>query len=187
MGYCEGETLQQKIDKKTLKLKKVLDYAIQTAQGISEAHSQGVTHRDIKPSNLMVTKKDVVKILDFGISKVDHFEMHTKTGAVFGSLGYMSPEQSTGKPLDRRTDIWSFGVVLYEALTGRMPFPGENEGVILNGILNEQPPSLSELVPNIPLVLERIVERAMAKNPDDRYQTTAEVRSLLARIGQSLS
>lgn len=175
MGFCEGETLQQKIENKKLKLRKVLDYAIQTAQGLSEAHNQGITHRDIKASNLMVTPKGVVKILDFGISKVDRFDMHTRTGAVFGSLGYMSPEQSTGKTLDHRTDIWSFGVVLYQAFSGRMPFQGENDGVILNGILNEQPPALRELVPNIPIVLEHIVEKAMAKNPDDRYTNIDEM------------
>ncbi len=175
MGYCGGETLQQKIDNKTLKLKKVLLYAIQTAQGISEAHSHGIIHRDIKPANLMVTKKDVVKILDFGIAKVGRLGMDTREGAVFGSLGYMSPEQSTGVPVDHRTDIWSLGVVLYEALTGRTPFEGEHEGTILNGILNEQPIAMSELVTGIPRELERIVNRALDKNKEERYQHMDEM------------
>ena len=140
MGYCEGETIKQKIKKGELKLKKALDYAVQIAQGMSEAHGRRIIHRDIKPANLMVTKNDVVKILDFGISKVQHFDLHTKTGAVFGSSWYMSPEQATGQPLDHRTDIWSFGISLYEMFTGKTPFQGEQPAAILNGILNKEVP-----------------------------------------------
>jgi serine/threonine protein kinase len=182
MAYCEGETIEKKIKKGPLKLKEALDYAIQIALGLSEAHGRGIVHRDIKPSNLMVTKNDVVKILDFGISKVRHVDLHTKTGAVFGSLWYMSPEQATGTTLDQRTDIWSFGVSLYEMLTGRTPFQGEHEGTILNGILNEEAPLMSDLCEDIPMELERLVGKALAKNPDERYQQVDDMLADLQRL-----
>ena len=186
MAYCEGETIEKKIKKGELKLKKALDYAIQVAQGLSEAHKRQIIHRDIKPANLIVTKKDVVKILDFGISKVRHFDLHTKTGAVFGSLWYMSPEQATGKTLDHRTDIWSFGVSLYEMFTGQMPFQGEHEGTILNNILNQEAPPMSELCPHAPSELERVVDKALAKNPAERYQHVDDMLVDLQRLKRQL-
>lgn len=170
MAYCEGETLKQKIASGSLKLKNVLDYSIQTARGLAEAHEKGIIHRDIKPSNLIVTKNEVVKILDFGLARVANVDLNTKTGARFGTLSYMSPEQASGKTVDHRTDIWSFGVSMYEMLTGQLPFQRENEAAVLLGIINEQAQPIAETIRDIPVELERIVTKSMAKRADYRYQ-----------------
>lgn len=164
MAFCKGETLKQKIAGGPLRPKNVLDYSMQIAQGLAEAHEKGIIHRDIKLSNLMVTRNDVVKILDFGLARVAHIDLDTKTGARFGTLSYMSPEQASGKKVDHRSDIWSFGVSMYEMLTGQLPFQGEHEAAVLHGILNEQPEPMTKSGRYVPPEFERIVTKTMAKH-----------------------
>ncbi|MCZ6820211.1 MAG: protein kinase [Calditrichaeota bacterium] len=175
MAYCEGESLRVKINRGSVKVDMALDYAIQIASGLAAAHQLGIVHRDIKPANCIVSKNGFVKIVDFGIAKVAGVDLHTKTGARFGTISYMSPEQALGQDVDSRTDIWSFGVTLYELLSGRRPFQGEHEGTIINGILNKKAPPMADSSRQFPLELEEIVDRATMKTPNKRYQDTDDM------------
>jgi len=170
MACVEGETLRQKISSGPLKLEEAVDIAIQIAQGLQEAHERGIVHRDIKSSNIMVTPKSQVKIMDFGLAKLVTGPRVTKTGATVGTAAYMSPEQAQGLAVDRRTDIWSLGVVLYEMLTGRLPFSGEYYQAVIYRILNEAPEPITSLRAGVPMELERIVGKALEKDPKRRYQ-----------------
>src|SRR3990172_4951765 len=139
MEYVEGETLKQKLRERPLPIKDVVEIAIAVAEGLAKAHEKGVLHRDIKSENVMISKDGVVKIMDFGLAAVAGRTKVTKEGMTVGTLAYMSPEQAMGEKLDQRTDIWSLGVVLYEMVTGRLPFPGDYEQAILYRVLNEEP------------------------------------------------
>jgi len=183
MEYVEGVTLREHLSGNRLNLHQVLDIGIQIASALNAAHDSHVIHRDIKPENIMLRRRDgIVKVLDFGLAKpikqdVDSSAaLHTETGIVMGTVSYMSPEQSLAlKTLDYRTDIWSLGVVLYEMIAGRVPFEGKD---LLQQIvaIQEQPHTpLSTFVKYIPEQLEQIIDKALAKNPNDRYQTTAEM------------
>ncbi len=181
MGYYEGETLKKRIEdsieNRGLKIEDGMDVAIQIAAGLARAHEAGIVHRDIKPANIIVTTRGEVRILDFGLAKLSNQSMLTRAGSTLGTAAYMSPEQARGDEVDHRTDIWSLGVILYEMFTGRKPFQSDYEQAMIYAILNEDPKPLRALNPELPEVIEQIVQRAMAKNPDERYMKTAELLS----------
>jgi serine/threonine protein kinase/Tol biopolymer transport system component len=171
MPCYDGETLRQRIERGPLSIDEATDIAQQIARGLSKAHRRGIVHRDIKPANLMLTGDGVVKILDFGLAKLAGAAAITRTGSSVGTPAYMSPEQARGEDVDHRTDLWSLGVVLYEMLAGRRPFGGEHEQAVLYSIFNEAPKPLSEIRPDAPPDLARIVGGLLAKDPADRYPT----------------
>ncbi len=178
MPYYEGETLKQMIERGPLAPARVLDYGAQISAGLAHAHLAGVVHRDIKPANLLVTPGGRVKILDFGIAKVSDMNL-TRTGAVLGTLSYMSPEQACGEPVDHRADLWSLGVVLYELLTGRPPFTAESREALFHGIQYHEPPGIATLRPEVPAALEAVVSRLLEKDPARRYPNAAAVGAVL--------
>jgi len=186
MAYYEGEDLKSKIERGPLKLDEALDIAVQIAQGLAKAHGQGIVHRDIKPANILITKDGLVKIVDFGLAKLGGLKL-TKTGQTLGTAQYMSPEQARGEEIDQRTDIWSFGIVLYEMLTGKHAFPGEYEQATLYAIMNEDPEPVTALRSGVPMELERIVKKCLEKNLAERYQTTADLIADLRRLQRTLS
>jgi len=175
MACYEGETLKKKIEHGPLKTDEALDIAIQIAQGLQEAHKHQIVHRDIKPANVLITASGVVKIVDFGLAKLAGRTVLTKSGSTVGTAAYMSPEQARGEAVDARTDIWSLGVVMYEMVTGRLPFPAEYAEAIVYRILHEEPEAITSLRSNVPMELERIVKKAVAKNPEDRFQNTGDI------------
>ncbi|MFC1565316.1 serine/threonine protein kinase, partial [candidate division KSB1 bacterium] len=169
MAYYEGGTLKEKIDSGPLRIDEALTIAIQAAEGLQEAHEKGVIHRDIKPANIMITDKGQVKIMDFGLAKSIAGSMVTKAGTTLGTIGFMSPEQSRGDAVDKRTDIWSLGVLLYNMLTGQMPFKGEYEHAIIYSIMNTEPEPPTALRTGIPMELEQYISKCLAKDPAERY------------------
>ena len=186
MACYDGATLKQRIADGALSLTESLDVAIQTAEGLAEAHRAGMVHRDIKPANLMVTSSGVVKILDFGLAKLVGSEGITQPGTVLGTVAYMSPEQLQGQPVDQRTDIWSLGVVAYEMVTGERPFKGEELQAISLGILQQEPTAVTSVRAGVPPEVERVVARALSKRKEDRYQTVADLLSELRAIRRGL-
>ncbi len=175
MEYIEGSTLREKLRENGLKVQTALPYAIQILKALKEAHSKGIVHRDIKCNNIMVTPDDRIKIMDFGLAKLKGSAQVTKTGKTVGTITYMSPEQVRGEEVDRRSDIWSFGVVLYEMLTGVLPFKEDYEHAVMYSILNEDPPPVTRVTPSLPHELEEIVNRCIAKDPSERYQNVADL------------
>ena len=169
MAYVEGASLNQKIRARPLKLDEALDLAIQAGEGLQAAHQKGIVHRDVKTSNLMVTKDGRVQIMDFGLAQLLGRTKLTETGTSLGTPAYMSPEQARGEAVDRRTDIWSLGVVLYEMVGGQLPFKGERDAGVAHSILNEDPEPLTALRTGVPIEWDRVVSKALAKNPDERY------------------
>ena len=187
MAYIKGQSLNDKVKSAPLRLEEVLDIGMQVAQGLQEAHEKGVFHRDIKSSNIMVTDKGQAKIMDFGIAKLTGGTEITKPAAFMGTVTYMSPEQASAKPLDHRTDIWSLGVVLYEMLTGQIPFKGVHEQVILHSILNKSPEPITSLRSGVPLELEAIVNKCLEKDSSERYQTSADLIADLKRLNRDMT
>jgi len=175
MAYIEGQGLREKIKKGPLKLDEALDIALHVAEGLHEAHEKGIVHRDIKSANIMLTAKDQAKIMDFGVAKLSGRTRFTRTGTTMGTIAYMSPEQAHGERVDHRTDIWSLGVVLYEMVTGQLPFKGEYEQAVVYSILNEEPEPITGLRTGVPMELERIVNKTLAKSPNERYQHADEL------------
>ena len=174
MAYYEGETLAHKIKDERLKIKEVIDYTIQIAEGLARAHESHIIHRDIKPANIMITIRGEIKILDFGLAKLSDRTRLTQDATTMGTAAYMSPEQIKGDPVDHRTDIWSLGVVLYEMIAGRSPFKGEYDQSLMYAIVNEEPEPLEALRSDTPKELTEIINKAMRKNPVDRYQNLDE-------------
>jgi TolB-like protein/Flp pilus assembly protein TadD len=180
--YIQGETLKEKIDSGPVKIDEALKIAIQAAEGLQAAHEKGILHRDIKSANIMVNEKGQVKIMDFGLAKLKGQTQITKEGSTLGTAAYMSPEQARGADVDHRTDIWSLGVVLYEMITGRLPFKGEYEQAVIYSIMNEDPEPPTVLRTDIPKEFERIVNKALAKDPSDRYQHVDDMAADLNKL-----
>jgi serine/threonine-protein kinase len=175
MAYVEGATLKERIEAGPMKPSEAVNVAVQVADALREAHDHGIVHRDIKPANIMITAKGRAKILDFGISRSAALTKITKTGTTLGTVAYMSPEQARGEGADSRSDIWSLGVVLYEMLTGRLPFEGDYDQAIVYGILNRDPEPISGSCPDAPPELEGILRKTLAKEPDERYQQAVDL------------
>jgi TolB-like protein/tRNA A-37 threonylcarbamoyl transferase component Bud32/Flp pilus assembly protein TadD len=186
MECVEGKSLRSLIEAGPLKLELAVDIAMQTAAGLQEAHEKGIIHRDIKPANIMITPKGRVKIMDFGLAKAAGRTQLTKEGTTIGTIGYMSPEQARGEEVDRRTDIWSLGVILYEMVTGRRPFEGDYEQAVIYSILNSEPEPLTSLRTGVPMELERVVNKALVKNSNERYQTAADLVADLRHLQRIL-
>jgi non-specific serine/threonine protein kinase len=175
MEYIEGRSLKDVIDAGPLKLEESRNLAMQIAEGIHEAHRRRIVHRDIKPANIMITDEGRVKIMDFGLAKSPGRTQLTREGTTVGTVMYMSPEQTRGEEVDHWTDIWSLGVILYEMISGQPPFKGDHEQAVIYSIVNEEPKPLTSLRTGVPLELERITHKAMAKKPGDRYQHADEL------------
>jgi serine/threonine protein kinase len=182
MPYIEGNSLEDMIAEGPLRLDEVTDLAMQICHGLQEAHKRAIIHRDIKPANIMVTNSGQAKIMDFGLARQSGMTRLTQEGTTLGTIAYMSPEQATGGELDRRTDIWSVGVVLYEMVTGQLPFPSEYEQATIYSIINEDPEPPTALRTGVPMELERIVDKAMEKRCEDRYQHIDEMLVDLQRL-----
>lgn len=175
MEYIEGQELKEKLKDGPLSIEEVQSIAIHIAEGLQAAHEKGIVHRDIKSSNIMVTENGKIKIMDFGLAKIEEGIHLTKEQTTLGTAAFMSPEQTRGEEVDSRSDIWSFGVVLYEMLTGELPFKGDYEQAVIYSILNEYPKSSTELREDIPSQLTRIVEKTLQKNPINRYHTAKDL------------
>ena len=175
MEFIAGQELKDLIKNKPLPFEKVTDMAIQIAKGLQAAHNAGIIHRDIKSSNIMITGDDQVKIMDFGLAKVRGGSLVTKMGTTLGTTAYMSPEQARGEEVDHRADIWSFGIVIYEMLTGQLPFKGDYEQAIVYSMLNEQPEAINNVNPDAPTQLQNIVDKSLKKKLNERYQNTSEL------------
>jgi len=187
MELMEGSELQNLLrEGQCMPVMETLNIIIQVATGLDYAHEHGIIHRDIKPSNIMVLKGNLVKIADFGIAQMDSWRLNTTHGKMLGSPQYMSPEQVSSHSIDKRSDIFSVGTLMYRLLSGKMPFTGNNTHAITYKILNEEPQRLSSLNPAIPDTLSSIVSRCLSKNPDDRYQNAHELAEALRDCREKL-
>lgn len=175
MGYYEGQSLEVCLKNETLPFDQIYSIGKQIAFGLAEAHDAGITHRDIKPSNIMITDKNVVKILDFGLAKSLQYKEITKQDTILGTISYMSPEHVTGKSVDQRSDIFSFGALLYTMITGEKPFRAEYDAGMIYSILNEDPQPIQELRSDTPKQLQAIVAKALAKKPEERFRSAREI------------
>jgi len=182
MAYIEGRSLKEKIVSGPIKLGLALDIAIQTAEGLREAHERGVVHRDIKPANIMLTLKDQAKIMDFGLAKLTWGADLTKTASIMGTVAYMSPEQASGEKIDYRTDIWSLGCVLYEMLSGQRPFISTHDQAAIYSILNEEPEPIASFRTDLPVGFEMILHTCLQKDPRNRYRGMETLLSDLKSI-----
>jgi serine/threonine protein kinase len=179
MAYYEGETLKERIKQKNFSQNEAYDISCQIIHGLMQAHAAGVIHRDLKPANIMITNSGEVRILDFGLAKLAGRATITKPNTMPGTVPYMSPEQINGTRVDFRTDIWSFGVILYEMLSGELPFRGECDPAVFYCIINEEPVPISQLNENVPENLNHVIKRCLSKDPNQRFQNIEELHSAL--------
>lgn len=201
MEFVDGKTLDRMIGKSGLALKDTLKYATQVADALARAHSAGIVHRDLKPANIIVGEGGRVKLLDFGLAKLTAMnvpadfdseagtatmtareDVQTEEGTIVGTVAYMSPEQAEGKKVDARSDIFSFGTVLYEMVTGRRPFTGANKISTLSAILHQEPPPLAEVAPDLPAELDKLIARCLRKDPDRRAQNAGDLKLALEEL-----
>jgi len=182
MAYYDGETLKGKIERGPQPIDEAIGIALQIGQGLAKAHGKEIVHRDIKPANIMITSDKVVKIVDFGLAKLAGRTKLTKDDSTLGTVAYMSPEQAQGAEVDHRSDIFALGIVLYEMLTGQMPFKGDYEQAVVYSTLHEEPEPITGLRTGVPMELERIVSKCLAKEPSDRYQQVNELIVDLRRM-----
>jgi serine/threonine protein kinase len=180
MEFIEGESLQEKYGNRSLSIEESFAIISQIISGLSHAHKLGIFHRDIKPTNILITHDGIVKIVDFGIAKLKGQTQYTQAGKILGTIDYISPEQAGGDKVDHRTDIWSTGILLYQLLTGKLPFNGDYDQVIIYSILHEQPASLSSILPDQSHDIEGIINKCLQKNPNNRYQNIKELEFDLA-------
>jgi serine/threonine protein kinase len=201
MECLEGTTLKQRIEGKPISLENFLDFAVQVADALEVAHAAGIVHRDLKPANLFLTKRGQAKVLDFGLAKLSAGQLPpiqtggasmatmavdaahlTSPGSAVGTVAYMSPEQARGEELDARTDLFSFGAVLYEMATGRQPFTGNTSAIIFDAILNKPPTAPVRINPDLPVQLEAVINKCLEKDRSLRYQTASDLRADLQRF-----
>jgi len=186
MEFIQGKSLKAFIKEKTFSIEEILKVATQVCEGLNAAHKKDIVHRDIKSDNIMLTDEGLVKIMDFGLAKLKGVTKLTKTGWTLGTLQYMSPEQASRETVDSRSDIFSLGVVLYEMITGQLPFKGKHEAAIIYSIMNETPEPLARYKSNVPEGLQRIVDKALAKDKEERYQHADDLIADLRREKKSL-
>jgi eukaryotic-like serine/threonine-protein kinase len=195
----EGNTLRQILEHGPLAVRKAIDYGVQIARGVAAAHEKGIVHRDLKPENLFVTKDGRIKILDFGLAKLTQAQSEpqsgsdaptathhaTELGLVMGTIGYMAPEQVRGQAVDHRTDIFALGAVLYEMVAGKRAFQRSTSADTMSAILNEDPPAISQIVRTAPLGLQRVIQRCLEKNPEQRFQSASDLSFALESSSDS--
>jgi tetratricopeptide (TPR) repeat protein len=182
MAYCPGETLKERILRGPMPVDEAIGIAIQIAEALEAAHADGTVHRDIKPANILITDRDQVKIVDFGLAKLAGEAAVTRQGSVIGTPAYMSPEQATGEEADGRSDLWALGAVLYEMVTGRRAFAASHEQAVLLAITTSDPTPIDNLRPEVPAEVQRIIRRCLKREPQERYQTAAELVADLKRF-----
>src|SRR5512137_89544 len=190
MEYVAGKTLDDLIPRKGIRLPLALKYAVQIADALARAHGAGIIHRDLKPSNVMVDEHGLVKVMDFGLAKLTEVSgpeaetaaTRTGEGTVLGTAAYMSPEQAEGKQIDTRSDIFSFGSMLYEMLTGQRAFPGDTRASTIASILREEPKAISQVAEGLPREVERIVKRCLRKDPVERFQHMDDLKVALEEL-----
>src|SRR5215475_7035690 len=193
----EGETLRKRIAGTPLAQRRAIDYALQIANGLAAAHEKGIIHRDLKPDNIFITNDGRVKILDFGLAKLTQLDgnqvqtdvptrrVDTDPGVVMGTVGYMSPEQLKGRTVDQRSDIFSFGAILYEMLSGRRAFHGESTAETMSAVLKEDPPELSDTNQKVSPALERLINHCLEKNPESRFHSASDLAFALEALSGS--
>jgi eukaryotic-like serine/threonine-protein kinase len=193
MQYIEGQTLKSVLNGKPLSIQEFLNYALPLTDAISEAHNRGITHRDLKPANVMISNKGQIKLLDFGIARIEKRSddtesmSNTKSGALLGTVGYMSPEQALGKTIDHRSDIFSIGILFYEMITGKQPFSADTTSQTIDRIIHSQPDAIITLNQAVPLELERIIRKCLEKDPNNRFQSSGELLIDLKNLNHDLN
>lgn len=186
MAYVEGKTLKERLAMGRLPMDEAIRFTIQIASGLGAAHARGIIHRDVKPDNVMIGTDERARLADFGLAKLKESSGLTERGSTVGTVGYMSPEQVQGLPVDARSDVFSLGIILYELLTGKRPFAAEHAAAALYSIVHETPPPVRQVNPDVPAEIARIVDRALAKNPPDRYPDAGAMESELRTVARTL-